>query len=82
MPDLVGFSMTRISNASVSLPRWTIAGKLVNSQDQSQVIADFTGANAVTFPQVLGSMTAAERDEMVQMIVLWLLAKRFPGAFS
>ena len=81
MPDVMEFSVTRISNASVSLPRWTIAGKLVDSKTQKQVIADFTGANAITFPQILTSLTAAERDEMVQMIVMWLLQKRFPGAF-
>ena len=81
MPDLMEFSVTRISNASVSLPRWTIAGKLVSSQDHSQVIKDFTGANAVTFPQVLSSLTAAERDELVRDITMWLLQKRFPEAF-
>ena len=81
MPDLVEFSVTRISNASVSLPRWTIAGKLVDSKTQQTVIADFTGVNAVTFPTVLTTLTAAERDEMVQMIVMWLLQKKFPGAF-
>ena len=53
----------------------------MDSQTQKTVIADFTGANTVTFPAVLTTLTAAERDQMVDLIVMWLLQKKFPAAF-
>jgi hypothetical protein len=78
---LVNFSITRIANATISVPRWTISGQIVDSKSQQTVLQDFTGANAVTFPTVLGNLTAAQQDELVPQIVIWLLQKRFPGAF-
>jgi hypothetical protein len=81
MPDLVQFSITRLANASVSIPRWTVAGRIVDSKTQQTVLQDFTGANAVTFPNVLGNLTAAQQDDFVQHVVLEILQKRFPAAF-
>jgi len=82
VPDLVDFTVTPIANATISVPRWTISGKVVNSKNQATVLQDFTGANALTFPNVLSNLTAAERDEFVRDSCLWILRKRFPGAFA
>jgi len=65
VPDLVDFTVTPIANATISVPRWTISGKVVNSKNQATVIQDFTGVNALTFPNVLSNLTAAERDELL-----------------
>lgn len=77
MADLVGFSITRLSNASLSVPRWSIAGQIVDSQTQLTVIQDFTGANAITFPNVLGNLTNAQQDKWVADVVADLLWRRF-----
>lgn len=81
MADLVNFTITKLANANVSVPRWTLSGRLVDSKTQQTVLADFTGANTVAFPGVLASLTAAQQDELIGLIVNWLLAKRFPAAF-
>lgn len=81
MADLLDHKITRLSNASVSLPRWHIEGRLVDSDTQQKTLADFTGSNAIVFPQVLAQLSLADRDELVEMLTRWILAKRYPGAF-
>jgi hypothetical protein len=77
MPDLLEFSVTRIAPASMSVPRWTISGKIVDSKNQGLVLQDFTGGNTVTFPNVLGQLTNAQQDRLVEMIVRQILEFRF-----
>lgn len=77
MADLVQFSITRISNANMNVPRWSIAGKIVDSQAQASVVADFSGVNAVTFPTVLGQLTQAQQDRLVELIVRQILEFKF-----
>lgn len=81
MPDLQNFVITRGTAANLSVVRYTISGT-VNDSKTGAVLLDFTGANAVSFPAVLGNLTAAERDELIQLIALWLLQKRFPGLWA
>ncbi len=81
MPDLIQFSVVRSGTASLTVPVWTISGKLVDSATQQTVLQDFTGGNSVSFPQVLGNLTNAQQDELVNELVLGLLRRRFPNAF-
>jgi len=76
MPDLRNFTITSLSNATLSVPRVQLSGQVVSSDAEARVLADFTGTNAVTFPTVLSSLAAADRRELVEMITMWLLAKR------
>ncbi len=76
MPDLKNFTITPLANASMSVPRFTLSGQVVSSDATQTVLADFTGANAVNFPAVLGTLTAAERLEFVEMIAHWMLRKK------
>jgi hypothetical protein len=78
VPDLLGFTVVR--NGTVSLPAaptWKISGRIVDSKKQQTVLQDFTGVNAVDFPQVLGNLTAAQQDDFVAKVVMDLLSKRF-----
>jgi hypothetical protein len=77
MPDLVQFSITRLANATLSVPRWQVAGQLVDSKTQQTVLADFTGANAVIFPTILGQLTQARQDELVAGWITGILHDRF-----
>lgn len=78
MPDLLNFQIVRNGTVSLpSAPTWKITGLVVDSTDQSIVIRDFTGANGVNFPQVLGQLTNAQQDDFVNKIVMDILQKRF-----
>jgi hypothetical protein len=82
MADLLDYQIVRGSNLSVTVPRYTVSGRIVDSGNQANVRQDFTGANALVFPTVLASLTAAELDEFITMMMNWILRKRFPAAFS
>jgi len=76
MPDFQQFSLVR--NGTVSLPnvpQWKIE-LLITDSKTGAVIRDFTGANAQSFPQILGLLTAAQQDEFVAMSVNWLINRR------
>lgn len=73
--DFQQFAIARIAPASMTVPRWTI-GLLVTDAKTGAVLRDFTGANALTFPNVLGQLTNAEQDELVERIVQFLVLKR------
>lgn len=73
MPDFLNFLITPLGSANVNVPRAQIEARVVDSSDQSVVIADFTGANALIFPAVIGTLTAAQRLELAQFIAGWLI---------
>ena len=77
MPDLMDFSVTRAGSKSLTVPTWTIQGRLVDSQTQRTLHADFTGANSVSFPQIMGTLTNAQQDSLVEMLVRKLLEFKF-----
>jgi hypothetical protein len=75
-PDIQNFSIVRAGNVQLTVPTWTIAGQLTDSTT-GEILRDFTGGNTVSFPQVLGSLTAAEQDDLVAFLVRHLLKLRF-----
>jgi len=79
MADILQFQITALASASVNVPRAQIEGKVVDSANQSTVIADFTGANALIFPAVITTLTAAQRLELAQLIAGWLIRTKAGG---
>ena len=75
MPDIQNLTITPLANASISVPRFTIAGT-VNDSRTGAVLFDFRGANAITFPNFLGTLTAAQRLEVIDLILEYLIHKR------
>lgn len=73
--DVINYSVTRLANASVNIPRWSVQGQIVDSKTQKTVIADITAANII-FPNVLGNLTQAQQDDWVNMVVMDLIKKR------
>jgi len=73
--DILQFSITANGTVSVTLPRYTVCAKVVNSGDQRVVVADFTGANCGTWPGVLATLTNAQlvylRDQQLLQILRW-----------
>lgn len=80
MPDIQNFAITRLAPASLTVPRWQLSGQVTDSKTGA-VLADFTGANVVNFPGILGTLTNAQQDELVNLIVTWLVQKKFPQFF-
>ena len=72
MPDLQNFSVTRTGNTVNGIPEYAIEGQVCDSQSGA-VLRDFTGANGVKFPQILATVTAAQRDVLVQLLVRELI---------
>lgn len=76
MPDLKNFSVIRAANKTLTVPTWDIAGQLIDSQTGA-LLQDFSGANAVAFPQILGNLTVAQQNDFVTTVVRDLLRMRF-----
>ena len=76
MPDLKNFAITPLTNATLSVPRVQLSGQVVSSDATQTVLADFTGANAVSFPAVLGTLSAADRLEFLEFAAIWILKKK------
>ncbi len=77
MPDLANFAITRNGTATLTnAPRWTISGQVVNSKTGA-LIRDFTGASALSFPQVFAQFAPADQDELVGRWVLDMIRKQF-----
>lgn len=72
MPDIQNYSVVVGANQSVTIPRLTISGKIVDSSSGA-VLHDFTGANAAVFPAILATLTAQQQLDVVELIVLYIL---------
>jgi hypothetical protein len=73
MPDIQNLTVTQLANATISMPRWSIAGQVVRSQAPHDMLADFTGANAIVFPTILSTLTAAQRLQLLDLILRFLI---------
>jgi hypothetical protein len=76
VPDFQQFSLVR--NGTVSLPnapQWKFE-LLITDSTTGETLHDFTGANALFFPQILGQLTPEQQDEFVAHSVNWLIHKR------
>lgn len=76
MPDLLGYAVVRGANKQLTVPTWDVVGRIVDSRNQQVVLNDITAAN-VSFPQVLGNLTAAQQDDWVASVVQQLIFRRF-----
>jgi hypothetical protein len=70
--DLQNYSLTAGGAATLTLPQHTIAGRVTDSTTGA-TLADFTGDSALSFPSVLATLTAAQRDELLSQIAQQIL---------
>lgn len=81
MPDLQNFLVSRNGTATLNnAPRWNISFQICHSKT-GVVLRDFTGQNSFTFPQILGTFSAADQDELVERWTMDLIRKRAPDLF-
>jgi len=76
MPDILNYSVTVLGAANVNVPRATIAARVVDSSNQSIVLADFTGGNALNWPGVLTTLTATQRQQLIDMVATTIILMR------
>jgi hypothetical protein len=70
--SLQQFSYASQGVASITVPRAQIFGQLYDAN--GVLVADYTGANAVSFPQVLATLTPAQALHIVDMVAPYVLA--------
>lgn len=73
MPDIQNKVITVLGNANVNVPRATISARVVESNPPYAVLNDFTGGNALNWPGVISTLTAAQRQELIDMLSTWLI---------
>lgn len=71
--DIQNFSVTLGNPKAVVLPRWTIQAKVTESDFPFTVLHDFTGANAIEFPEVINTLSPYHREQMIHMLSIWLV---------
>lgn len=62
--ELQQFSVQRTGHTAV------ISGRV---EDHGQLVADFTGANSISFPAVLADLTDAQKARIVEMLATEIL---------
>lgn len=81
MADLQKFAVTRNGTVNVpNCPQWKIEFQITDSKTGA-VLRDFTGANALSFPQVLAQFSQADQDELIAEWVVGLIRKKAPDVF-
>lgn len=70
--NLQNFTVVRNGTVNIqNAPRYTITGQLQDTDPATglpRIVADFTGANAITFPGELANRTPEERDFLIQRL--------------
>lgn len=70
MPDLQNHAVTRVAPGNINTPRHAVTGQLVEGQ---AVVADFTGENAIRWPDVLATLSVAQQDAIIADIKIRLI---------
>jgi hypothetical protein len=82
MPDFQNLSRRKLARGNISnFPKMELACTINDSQS-GRVDADLRGAAAIVFPDVLVTLTDADRDEFMDFITPWLLEKLRPELFG
>ncbi len=76
MASMQEYSLTLTGRQNVpgTVRSYTLTAKVYN--DAGTLVADFTGANAIAFPQVLATLTDAQNDELTNMVANWLILQK------
>jgi hypothetical protein len=74
--DIINHSLTAKSNSNITVAVITIQGQIVDSSDQSKVIADFTGANAIDFALRVPGFSVADHKELADRIAQFIMRRK------
>lgn len=65
MADLQNYSVTAGNAVQVTTLDWVITATV---QEGNDVLADFTGANALHYPAVLATLTLEQQNDLISQI--------------
>lgn len=71
MADILDYTVTATGGAPA--PQFTVAGRVVDSNDQSVELKDLTGTRALKWPAAWTSLTDAQQEQLRQMIARYLV---------
>ncbi len=71
MPDMQNFSIERNGNVTVSVPRYRVTCKIVNSQN-GNLIRDLS----INFPNILANVPDETLDELFKEFITIIIQKR------
>jgi hypothetical protein len=74
MADLQNFSVTPQSAASVNVPMFTITAQVLD--DEQNIIADFTGENAIQVAGLSATLSAEQRENLIGQIATTIVLMR------
>ncbi len=66
MADLRDFSITPGSPKGLVLPRQIIQARVISDEFPFNTIADFTGENALEFPEVFSTLTQDQQNALIR----------------
>lgn len=76
MPNLTDFGWTEGAAAQVTVPGVTITAKVYDDDNPPALVADYTGAAAIHFPDCLAALTPEQRAEILDTIAQTLVLRK------
>ena len=81
MPDYQNFKIEKLANIRINVansPQYRIS-LTVNDSNSGEELRNYTGANAILFPDILLSLSDSDQQELIELITNWLINKRMEG---
>ena len=72
MADLWNYTITNNGFVTATIPSFIVSGKVVSNHNQT-VITDFTGANAINFPNVLIGASVLQQQQIIDALARWVV---------
>lgn len=75
MADFKGLSVTSLAAANINVPRFAVELQVVNSQSGA-LLNDFTGANRLVWPDVITTLTPAQRRDLLELVMTQIITMK------
>ena len=72
MADLWNYSVASNGFVSALVPSFIVSGQIVSNNHQT-IITDFTGVNAINFPNVLVGASVIQQQAIIAELARWVV---------
>jgi len=73
--DFQNVSVSQLVAATINVPRFAVE-LTVNDSRTGTVLNDFTGANRLVWPDVITTLTAAQRRALLEQVMVQIVAMK------